>query len=194
MLASHVKNNQEIDQRDPVAQQLGAIVVGAMMATPMFQAAALPVRIPPPSFSRYSDGQAYGLHNDASILEFNVAGNRLLVRTDLAATLFISPPEDYEGGELMIEDNFGLTRVKLAAGEMVLYPASSLHQVQPVTRGARVVSFFWIQSMVRDDYHRRMLYELDMTIQQLGHSAPGSEAGLKLVNLYHNLLRLWSET
>jgi PKHD-type hydroxylase len=116
------------------------------------------------------------------------------VRTDLAATLFVSSPEDYEGGELVVEDNFGLTKVKLAAGDMVLYPASSLHRVQPVTRGTRLVSFFWIQSMVRDDYHRRMLYDLDMTIQQLQRSAPGNEAGLKLINLYHNLLRLWSET
>jgi PKHD-type hydroxylase len=194
VLASQAKNNQEINQLDPTAQRLGEIVVSAMMATAAFQAAALPVRISPPSFSRYVDGQSYGFHNDAAILEFNVSGSRLLVRTDLAATLFLSAPEDYEGGELMVEDNFGLTKVKLAAGDMVLYPASSLHKVQPVTRGTRLVSFFWIQSMVRDDTHRRMLYDLDMTIQQLRSSAPGNEAVLKLVNLYHNLLRLWSET
>src|SRR5689334_8006816 len=132
-LAVHVKNNEEIDQRDPVAQRLGQIVVDAMMATALFQAADLPVRISPPSFSRYAPGQAYGFHNDAAILEFSVSGARLLVRTDLAATLFLNAPENYDGGELVVEDNFGLTKVKLAAGDMVLYPASSLHRVQPVT-------------------------------------------------------------
>ena len=116
------------------------------------------------------------------------------VRTDLAATLFLSEPGDYEGGELMVEDNFGLTKIKLAAGDMVLYPASSLHRVSPVTKGTRLVSFLWIQSLVRDDSHRRMLYDLDMTIQQLRRETPGNAAELKLVNLYHNLLRLWSET
>jgi len=193
-LASQAKKNHEINQRDPLAQRLGEIVVNAMMATPLFQAAALPVRISPPSFSRYADGESYGFHNDAAILEFNVSGSRLLVRTDLAATLFLTPPEEYEGGELVVEDTFGVTKVKLAAGDMVLYPASSLHRVNPVTRGIRMVSFFWIQSMVRDDYHRRMLYDLDMTIQQLRSPDRDKEAALKLVNLYHNLLRLWSET
>jgi PKHD-type hydroxylase len=194
VLARQAKNNQEINQLDPIAQRLGEIVVNSMMASNLFQAAALPVRIAPPSFSRYADKQAYGFHSDAAILEFNVSGSRLLVRTDLAATLFLSAPEDYEGGELTVEDNFGLTKVKLSAGDMVLYPASSVHSVQPVTCGTRLVSFFWIQSMVRDDYQRRMLYDLDMTIQQLQRSAPGNEAALKLVQLYHNLLRLWSET
>jgi PKHD-type hydroxylase len=194
VLASHAKRNREIDQRAPLAQRVGEIVVRAMMATPLFQAAALPVRISPPSFSRYSDGEAYDYHNDAAILEFNVSGSRLLVRTDLAATLFLTPPEDYEGGELIVEDTFGVTKVKLAAGDMILYPASSLHRVNAVTRGDRLVSFFWIQSMVRDDYHRRMLYDLDMTIQQLRRSDHNNPAVLKLVNLYHNLLRLWSET
>ena len=194
VLAGQAKNNQEIDQRDPLAQRLGEIVVRAMMATPLFQAAALPVRISPPSFSRYKDGESYGFHNDAAILEFNVSGSRLLVRTDLAATLFLTPPEGYEGGELVVEDNFGVTKVKLAAGDMVLYPASSLHRVNAVTKGSRLVSFFWIQSMVRDDYHRRMLYDLDMTIQGLRRSKADKDAELKLVNLYHNLLRLWSET
>jgi PKHD-type hydroxylase len=194
VLAAHAKHNREIDQRDPMAQKLGEIVVASMMASAPFQAAALPVRISPPSFSRYEGGQAYGFHNDAAILEFNVSGSRLLVRTDLAATLFLNEPGDYEGGELMVEDNFGLTKIKLAAGDMVLYPASSLHRVSPVTKGTRLVSFLWIQSLVRDDSHRRMLYDLDMTIQQLRRDTPGNAAELKLVNLYHNLLRLWSET
>jgi PKHD-type hydroxylase len=194
VLAAHAKHNQEVDQRDPAAQRLGEIVVGSMMASALFQAAALPSRISPPSFSRYADGQAYGFHNDAAILEFQVSGSRLLVRTDLAATLFLNEPGDYDGGELLVEDNFGLTKVKLAAGDMVLYPASSLHRVAPVTKGTRLVSFLWIQSLVRDDTHRRMLYDLDMTIQGLRRSSPGNEAELKLVNLYHNLLRLWSET
>lgn len=194
ILAGKAKNNSEINQHDPIAQKLGEIMVNAMMASPSFQAAALPVRISPPSFSRYESGQYYGDHNDAAVLEFQVSGARMLVRTDLAATLFISAAEDYDGGELVVEDTFGLTKVKLAAGDMVLYPASSLHRVQPVTRGVRLVSFLWIQSMVRDDYHRRMLYELDLTIQQLHRSATGNPANLKLVNLYHNLLRHWSET
>src|SRR5262249_32725746 len=131
---------------------------------------------------------------DAAVMEFRVGGSRVLVRTDMAATLFISDPADYDGGELVIEDTFGQQRVKLPAGDMVLYPAASLHRVEPVTRGVRLVSFIWIQSLVRDDFYRSMLRELDITLQGLNRSAPGDPAGPRLLNLYHNLLRLWSET
>jgi PKHD-type hydroxylase len=189
-----VKRNRELTQPSAVSEQLGAIVVQAMMAAPAFQSAALPVRFSPPSFSRYEAEQTYGQHNDAAVMEFRVAGSRVLVRTDMAATLFLSEPTDYAGGELVIEDTFGQSRVKLPAGDMVLYPASSLHHVAPVTQGVRLVSFLWIQSLVRDDFHRSMLRDLDLTLQGLNRSAPGNPAGARLLNLYHNLLRLWSET
>lgn len=192
--ASHMKQNRELTQPSPVAEQLGNIVITAMMASPAFQSAALPVRFAPPSFSRYEGGHAYGQHNDAAVMEFRVSGARVLVRTDMAATLFISDPRDYEGGELVVQDTFGVSRIKLPAGDMVLYPASSLHHVSPVTRGVRLVSFLWVQSMVRDDAHRSMLRELDVTLQGLNRTAPGDPAGPRLLNLYHNLLRLWSET
>ncbi|HVV27790.1 MAG TPA: Fe2+-dependent dioxygenase [Rhizomicrobium sp.] len=192
--AGAVKRNRELTQPSAVSEKLGGIVIQAMMASPAFQSAALPVRFSPPSFSRYEASQAYGPHSDAAVMEFRVADSRVLVRTDLAATLFLSEPADYAGGELVIEDTFGQSRVKLPAGDMVLYPASSLHHVAPVTQGVRLVSFLWIQSLVRDDFHRSMLRDLDITLQGLNRSAPGSPAGARLLNLYHNLLRLWSET
>jgi PKHD-type hydroxylase len=192
--AARTKYNQEISHTDPTTQQLGEIVVGALRSNQNFMATALPIRLSPPSFGRYEAGQAYGLHNDAAVIEFNVAGSRTLVRTDLAATLFLCPPHEYDGGELVVQDSFGISRVKYPAGDMVLYPARSLHQVQPVTRGRRTVSFFWIQSMVRGDIERGYLRELDYIIQQLNRSAPGDPASLRLLGLYHNLLRLWCDT
>lgn len=192
--AAAVKNNRELPQPSAVTEKLGAIVVQALMASSAFQSAALPARFSPPSFSRYEPNEAYGPHSDAAVMEFRVAGSRTLVRTDLAATLFISDPADYTGGELVIEDTFGQSRVKLPAGDVVLYPASSLHHVAPVTEGARLVSFLWIQSLVRDDFHRTQLRELDISMRGLHRTAPGDAAGPRLLNLYHNLLRLWSET
>lgn len=192
--AAKVKNNQELSQAHPVAQETGKILVAAMTASQNFMASALPVRISPPSFSRYEPGQSYGMHNDAAVMDFVVSGSRVLVRTDLAATVFLSAPEEYEGGELVIHDAFGISKIKFPAGDMVLYPASSLHQVQPVTKGKRLVSFLWIQSMVRNDLERGLLRDLDVTIQQLGRSAPGNPANARLLGLYHNLLRLWCDT
>jgi PKHD-type hydroxylase len=192
--AGSVKNNMEVSQLDPKAQKLGEIVVAAMMASPAFVTTALPIRIVPPSFSRYEPGQAYGLHFDSAVMEFRVSGSPIRVRTDLAATLFLSPPDAYEGGELVIEDTFGQSQVKLPAGDMLLYPSSSRHRVAPVTKGQRLVAFFWIQSMVRDDLHRSLLKELDVSIQQINKALPNNQAGLNLLGLYHNLLRLWSET
>jgi PKHD-type hydroxylase len=188
------KKNREITQPSPASEQLGAIVVNAVMASPLFQTAALPVRFSPPSFSRYEKNDSYGTHNDAAVMEFRALESRVLVRTDLAATLFISNIDEYEGGELVIADTFGHSRIKLPAGDMILYPASSLHRVEPVTSGVRLVSFFWTQSLVRDDFQRSMLRELDHVIQTLNKSTPGDTANARLLNLYHNLLRLWSET
>jgi PKHD-type hydroxylase len=193
-IAARTKNNVEISQTDPIAQQLGDIIVTALKNNQNFMATALPIRLSPPSFSRYEAGQEYGLHNDAAVMEFNVGGSRLLVRTDLAATLFLSSPDDYDGGELVVQDAFGISRLKYPAGDMILYPASSIHQVQPVTRGVRFVSFLWIQSMVRNDLERSLLRDLDYTIQQLNRSVPDNPANLRLLGLYHNLLRLWCET
>ncbi len=192
--AGMAKQNMEIAQPSKHSDQLGAIVVKAIMASTAFQAAALPTRFSPPSFSRYRDGQSYGMHNDAAIMEFKVSGSRIFVRTDMAATLFLSQPSDYEGGELLINDTFGQSRIKLPAGDMILYPASSLHRVEPVTGGVRLVSFLWIQSLVPDERHRAILHELDMTLQGLNRTAPGDPAAARILNLYHNLLRLWSQT
>jgi PKHD-type hydroxylase len=192
--AGSVKNNAEVSQLDPTAQKLGEIVVAAVMASQNFRATALPMRIVPPSFSRYNSGQAYGQHCDSGVMEFKVAGVPVWVRTDLAATLFLSAPSDYEGGELVIEDTFGISKVKLPAGDMILYPSSSQHRVEPVTKGQRLVSFFWIQSMVRDDFQRSLLKDLDITIQHVNRAIPNNPAGTRLLGLYHNLLRLWSET
>ena len=192
--ASTVKNNAEISQSDPRTQRLGEIVVAAIMASPAFAASALPMKIVPPNFSRYEPGQSYGAHVDAGVMQFQMQGQNVLVRTDLAATLFISAPEDYDGGELTIEDTFGTSRSKLPAGDMVLYPASSLHKVEPITRGRRLVSFFWIQSMVRDEFQRGVLRDIDMVATQVDRALPGNPAGVKLLSIYHNLLRVWSET
>jgi PKHD-type hydroxylase len=154
--------------------------------------AALPLKVVPPLFNRYEGGQAYGNHIDGAIRP--VAGTPHRVRTDLSATLFLTDPGDYDGGELVMEDTFGAQRVKLPAGDMVLYPGTSVHRVEPVTRGARVSAFFWIQSMVRSDEQRRMLLELDGAIQRLALSAPDQEPVVTITNIYHNLLRQWADT
>lgn len=193
-MAAQAKQNLEVSHADPVAQKLGQIVVDALRSNQHFMASALPIRLSPPSFSRYEPGQAYGLHNDAAVIELGVGGARTLVRTDLAATLFLCPPDEYDGGELIVQDSFGISRVKYPAGDMVLYPARSVHQVQPVTRGRRIVSFFWIQSMIRRDEERSYLRELDYIIQELNRTTPENSANLRLLGLYHNLLRLWCDT
>jgi len=188
--AAGVKHNTEADLTDATVRQWSETIRLALGAHPGFMASALPARICPPSFNRYSGGQTYGEHNDSALLEFGGTW----VRNDLAATLFLSPPEEYDGGELLIHDTFGPQSVKLPAGDIVLYPASSQHEVRPVTRGTRIASYFWIQSLVRDDTHRRLLRELDASIRQLRQDSPGTAAAVNLLGLYHNLLRLWADT
>jgi PKHD-type hydroxylase len=161
------------------------------LQVPLFLAAALPFRVFPPLFNRYEGGQSFGNHVDNAIRQ--VPGTPHRIRTDLSATLFFTGPEEYDGGELVVEDHFGVHQVKLPAGHMVLYPASSLHHVRPVTRGVRLAAFFWIQSLVRDDSERTLLFDLDRAVQSLGSDRPDHPAVLELTNVYHNLLRRWSE-
>lgn len=187
-----VKRNRQIAERHPVAQRLGAIILSALDRSQLFISAALPLKLVPPLFNRYEGGETYGNHVDGAI--YTVAGTPHRVRTDLSATVFLSPQEEYDGGELVIDDTFGAHRVKLPAGSMVLYPGSSLHRVEPVTRGTRLAAFFWIESMVRDDAKRRLLFDLDMANQALAAAAPENPAIVQLYNVYHNLLRLWAET
>jgi len=187
-----VKNNQEVALTHPAARQVGETILGALAANPLFMALALPVRVCPPFFNRYQGGETYGTHNDNALI--NVPGAPGPVRGDLAATVFLTEPDAYDGGELMVEDTYGVHRVKLPAGDMILYPASSLHRVMPVTRGARVSSFFWIQSMVREDAKRALLVDLDRARGELNRALPGNPAVTQVLNVYHNLLRMWAET
>ena len=186
--SARAKHNVQLAEDDPLSVRLGAIVLDALDRNPLFVSAALPRRVFPPLFNRYAEGQAFGVHVDNAIRVVKGAGVRL--RTDLSATLFLSDPEEYDGGELSIEGGFGLQQVKLPAGHMVLYPASSLHRVEPVARGARLASFFWIQSMVRDDADRAVLFDLDQSIQRL---APEHPSAIALTGVYHNLLRRWAD-
>ena len=190
-LSAPVKNNQQLAEDHPVARRLGDALLATLERNATFLSAALPARIVPPLFNRHDVGNAYGRHVDGSIRQ--IAGSAVRVRTDLAATLFLSSPEEYDGGELAIETAFGLQNVKLPAGELVLYPATTVHQVLPVTRGVRLASFFWVQSLVREEGRRRMLYELDRTVQSLGRELPGHASLVELTALYHNLVREWSD-
>ena len=185
-----MKDNAQIPEDHPVAREIGDLILGALQRNPLFISAALPARVFPPLFNRYAGGQAFGNHVDNAIRQVSGTGNR--IRTDLSATLFLSGPSEYDGGELLVEDTYGVHAVKLEAGHMVLYPATSLHRVTPVTRGARVASFFWIQSMVRDDGERTLLFDLDAGIQQLSQDVPDSSAAVHLTAVYHNLLRRWA--
>jgi PKHD-type hydroxylase len=189
--AQGVKINQQIPEASPAHRQLGDMVLGALARSPLFMSAVLPLRVFPPMFNRYSGGGRFGTHVDTAIRTVVPSGQR--IRTDVSATLFLTAPEDYDGGELLVEDNYGIHSVKLPAGHMVIYPATSLHSVEPVTRGARVSSFFWIQSMIRSDGDRTMLYDLDTAIQRLAVDLPGSPTGVQLTGIYHNLLRRWAE-
>jgi PKHD-type hydroxylase len=164
----------------------------ALEQNPLFLSAALPLKIVPPLFNRYEVGQTYGDHVDGAIRP--VTGTPHRVRTDLSATLFISEPADYDGGELVITDSYGTHRVKLPAGDLVLYPGTSLHRVEPVSRGTRLASFFWIESMVREDSQRQLLFDLDTAIQELAATVPDNSAVDRLLNVYHNLLRHWADT
>ena len=185
------KENMQLREDDPAARRLGDTIVGALERNPLFTAAALPLKVFPPLFNRYSEGQSFGTHIDNAIRQ--VPGTPHRVRTDLSATLFLSAPDEYDGGELVVEDVFGVQSVKLPAGHLILYPSSSLHHVRPVTCGARVSSFFWIQSMVRDDAQRTILFDLDMAIQRISQDVPGHSSSIQLTGVYHNLLRQWAD-
>jgi len=188
------KDNAQLPESSPVARELGALVLEALSRNTTFFSAALPRRIYPPLFNRYAGGQAFGTHVDNAIRYDRSSGRAEPVRTDLSATLFLSDPTDYDGGELVIEDTFGTQRVKLAAGDMVLYPGTSLHQVLPVTRGERLACFFWVQSMVREDAQRQLMFDLDVSIRQLTQATPDHPALVRLTGVYHNLLRRWATT
>ena len=176
------KQNAQIPEGHPVAREVGETILQALGRNPLFRSAALPLRVFPPLFNRYAGGQSFGTHVDNAIRTHGASGQR--IRTDLSCTLFFSEPDEYDGGELSVEDTYGVHRVKLPAGSMVLYPSTSLHHVTPVTRGARVSSFFWLQSMVRNDGRRTLLFDLDQSIQML---EPGSAAAVKLTGTYHNV-------
>lgn len=188
---AQVKRNRQLDEFSPVGRQLGRIVLQALLANPLYMSAALPLRHMPPLFNRYEGGGHYGLHVDGAIRA--VPGTTLQMRTDLSCTLFLADPDEYDGGELEIVDTYGTHEVKLPAGDLVLYPSGSLHRVHPVTRGTRVASFFWVQSLVRDTAQRRMLFELDQNIQALRGQLGDHEAVVGLTGHYHNLVRAWSE-
>lgn len=189
---AQVKRNEQLPEASPLRAELGRIVQTALDRNPLYFAAALPQRMLPPRFNRYQGGGTYGFHIDGSVMRLGGA-DRVHVRSDISCTLFLSEPDEYDGGELVVSDSYGEHAVKLPAGDMILYPASSLHQVKPVTRGARLASFFWVQSMVRDDGQRRMLFEMDTSIQTLRRSGADAAAVLRLTGVYHNLLRRWAE-
>ena len=190
-LSQAVKNNTQLSDDAPPAREMGEMVLAALEKNTLFTAAALPLKVLPPQFNKYSDGQSYGGHIDGAVRP--ITGTTHRVRTDLSATLFLSDPESYEGGELVVKDTFGERGTKLPAGHMVLYPGTSVHRVEPVTRGIRLAAFFWIQSMVRENAHRTMLFELDSAIQRLAKDVPEHPALVELAGVYHNLLRCWAD-
>jgi len=194
--SEQVKNNRQLPEDSDASKAARAIVLEALSKSALFITGALPKKTFPPLFNRYDGASnAFGNHIDNAVRTSKATG--LWVRTDLSATLFLSQPDEYDGGELVIEDNFGTQSVKLAAGDLILYPASSVHRVEPVTRGTRLASFFWVESMVRDDAQRRLLFDLDMAILALrssGGEGGDSEPVVKLTGCYHNLLRMWADT
>lgn len=185
------KRNLQLPTDSMIGQQLGARVAAALQRHPLFMSAVLPARILPPRFNRYEGGGTYGNHIDSALHLDPYRQDR--VRTDVSTTLFLSEPDEYEGGELIVEDNYGAHEVKLPAGDAIVYPATSLHRVEPVTQGTRIASFLWTQSMVRDDWQRHMLFELDMTIIKLRHQLGDSNELVALTGHYNNLLRQWAE-
>ena len=190
--SKQAKKNSQLPEDGETARELGQALLNRLLANPRFLSAALPAEIFPPLFNRYEGGDRFGNHIDNSIRLIRASGKR--IRTDLSMTVFLSAPEEYEGGELVVEDTYGTHSVKLPAGHMVLYPSTSLHRVEPVTRGARVASFFWMQSMIRDNEQRAQLFQLDTTIQRLvAELGQKHEAVIELTGLYHNLVRRWAE-
>jgi len=187
-----VKRNMQLPEGTAAAEQLGSIVLEALSRSALFISAAIPMKIFPPLFNRYGIGQHFGTHVDGAIRA--VPGTPVRIRTDLSVTLFLTEPEDYDGGELTVEDKYGVHEVKLPAGDMVLYPSTSLHHVKPVTRGTRLASFFWLQSMIRDDGARSLLFDLDQTIQELSAERGVEDAAcVRLTGIYHNLIRYWAD-
>lgn len=189
--SARAKENLQLPEESPLARKLGDSIVAALERNLLFVSAALPLRIFPPLFNRYGSGHSFGVHVDNAVRQIRGTAHR--IRTDLSATLFLSAPDEYEGGELIVEDTYGPQTIKLPAGHMVLYPASSLHKVQPITRGSRVASFFWIQSMVRGDSERALLFDMDLAIQRLNRDTPDHPSVVQLTGVYHNLLRRWAE-
>ncbi|WP_223482055.1 Fe2+-dependent dioxygenase [Stenotrophomonas sp. OVS01A] len=187
---AQVKHNEQLPDASPLKAALASVVLAALKRSPLFFAAALPLKYLPPRFNRYNGGGTYGFHVDGAVM--NLANGEQL-RSDISCTLFLSDPDEYDGGELIISDTYGEHEVKLPAGDLIVYPSSSLHKVNPVTRGARVASFFWVQSMIRDDVQRRLLWEMDTSIERLRQTNGDADAVLQLTGVYHNLLRRWSE-
>jgi PKHD-type hydroxylase len=187
-----VKCNQQLPDNSPLRQQLGQIVLSALAIHPLYHAATLSSRTLAPRFNRYEGGGQYGFHIDGSVMALGADAGQL--RSDISCTLFLEEPDAYDGGELIVSDTYGEHDVKLPAGDLIVYPSSSLHRVAPVTRGARLAAFFWVQSLIRDDGQRRLLFELDSSIQRLTASGADAEALLQLTGVYHNLLRRWAET
>jgi PKHD-type hydroxylase len=189
---AQVKRNQQLPDASPLRRELGELVVAALARHPLYHAAALPLRTLSPRFNRYEGGGEYGFHIDGAVMASG--DSDVHVRSDISCTLFLSEPEEYDGGELIVSDTYGEHEVKLPAGDAIVYPSSSLHKVTPVTRGARIASFFWVQSLVRDDSARSLLLELDTAIRNLSASAADQASILQLTGVYHNLLRRWAET
>ena len=189
--SARAKDNMQLPEDSPAARQLGDFILAALQRNPLFISAALPLRVFPPLFNRYQGGQSFGTHVDNAIRQ--VSGTNHRIRTDLSATLFLAAPEEYDGGELVVEDTYGVHSVKLPAGHLALYPSTSLHHVRAVTRGARTASFFWIQSMIRDDGERTLLFDLDSAVQQLTRQNAEHPVAVQLTGVYHNLLRRWAE-
>lgn len=189
--SSSVKRNLQLPDGGPEAAELGEMVLAALERAPLFMSAVLPRRVLPPMFNRYEQGMTFGSHVDNAIRTLRGTGERM--RTDVSTTLFLSDPDEYDGGELVVEDTYGTHAVKLPAGDAIIYPATSLHHVTPVTRGARVASFFWTQSLVRDVTRRALLFDMDMAIIRLNHDVPNHPSAVQLTGVYHNLLRQWSE-
>ena len=193
---AQVKRNQQLADASPLRHQLGEIVLAALAQNPLYHSAVLPLRTLPPRFNRYRGGGQYGFHIDGSVMSVAAAAGQppASLRTDVSCTLFLCDPDEYDGGELIVNDTYGEHEVKLPAGDLIVYPSSSLHRVEPVTRGARLASFFWVQSLVRDDSQRQLLFELDASIQALTQADADRNALLQLTGVYHNLLRRWAET
>lgn len=191
--AAQVKNNEQLAPGSGPLRELQAMVLHALEKHPVFFSAALPKRVLPPLFNRYGgERNAYGNHVDQAVRYAPGSGQR--IRTDISCTLFLAEPSEYEGGELVVQDTFGEQRLKLAAGDMVLYPGTSVHCVEPVTAGERLASFFWVESMVRSDEQRRLLYDMDMSLMRLRSEHGESDAVVRLTGTYHNLLRMWADT